>query len=505
MRYFLLFINVFIYSGNLLSQSGCTDPKAQNYNASATINDGSCTYPTTSVSLTNAKTLASPTLDESSGVIYTDGALWTHNDSGNPPAIYRIDESNGSILQTVNVTNATNVDWEDITADDNYFYVGDFGNNSNGIRTDLKVYRISKSDITAAATVNVTAGIINFSYSDQVIGASPGSNNTQFDCEAFFVKNGVLHLFTKDWVNGHTKHYELSAIPGTYSISEAESFLNVNGLITSADISDDNQVVLVGYEDGGTGIFMYLLYDFSADSYFSGNKRRLELGDLIDFGNVANSKGQVEAVTFSSGGNGYISSERVNASIPARLYSFTVANLLSLPVDLLSFTASYQDPEVVLNWQTASEINSSHFSIEKSGDAVNFNEIGRKQAAGQSNSIIYYRYTDWKPLPGSNYYRLKQVDINGTGKIHDIRTVRLPHSNTRLKAFAGGSSLNILTMAVGTGDFKNTSYRLVGINGSELKRGGIHSSVQSVDIATLSKGTYILMLSNGEHVKFQKR
>jgi hypothetical protein len=201
LRFLLLILPLVISVLPAAAQSGCTDPQAMNYNTLATVNDGNCTYLATNTTLTNSKDLPTA-LNESSGLAYTDGKLWTFNDSGNSATLYRISESNGSIAQTVTVSNATNVDWEDITADANYLYIGDFGNNTNGNRTDLKIYRISKAAIGNAAIVSVMADVINFTYSDQDQTNLPptGNNNTEFDCEAFFIKDNHLHLFSKDWI-----------------------------------------------------------------------------------------------------------------------------------------------------------------------------------------------------------------------------------------------------------------------------------------------------------------
>ena len=144
---YLLFALLLLQSNASMSQAGCTDPNASNYNASATSNNGSCSYPAITLALNNQKNLP-VTLNESSALVYTDGNLWTLNDGGNAAAIYRIDPANATILQTVNISNATNIDWEDLAADENYIYVGDFGNNANGNRTNLRILRITKSDIT---------------------------------------------------------------------------------------------------------------------------------------------------------------------------------------------------------------------------------------------------------------------------------------------------------------------------------------------------------------------
>jgi hypothetical protein len=96
----------------------------------------------TAASVTNLQT---PTLDESSGLIFYNNTIITHNDSGNQANLYEIDASTGTITRTVTITNATNVDWEDIAQDASYIYIADIGNNY-GNRTDLKIYKISKVD-----------------------------------------------------------------------------------------------------------------------------------------------------------------------------------------------------------------------------------------------------------------------------------------------------------------------------------------------------------------------
>jgi len=78
-------------------------------------------------------------ISETSGLIYYDNKLITHNDSGNAAELYEINSVNGSITRTITISNATNIDWEDIAQDDTYIYIGDIGNNS-GSRTDLKFY-----------------------------------------------------------------------------------------------------------------------------------------------------------------------------------------------------------------------------------------------------------------------------------------------------------------------------------------------------------------------------
>ena len=82
----------------------------------------------------------------------------------------------------------------------------------------------------------------------------------------------------------------------------------------------------------------------------------------------------------------------------------------ALPVELTSFTATASGDAVVLNWETATEVNNYGFNVESSSDNSNWNNIGFVAGHGNSNSPNSYSYT---AVDGANYYRLKQVDTDG--------------------------------------------------------------------------------------------
>lgn len=103
----------------------------------------------------------------------------------------------------------------------------------------------------------------------------------------------------------------------------------------------------------------------------------------------------------------------------------TPCNTLILPVELSSFEAIPINNEVHLHWTTASEINSDYFSVERSSDLINWEEIGQVNAHGNSNEEIAYRYIDALPLTGTSYYRLRQFDFDGQEYQSGARTVRL--------------------------------------------------------------------------------
>lgn len=94
-------------------------------------------------------------------------------------------------------------------------------------------------------------------------------------------------------------------------------------------------------------------------------------------------------------------------------------NLL-LPIELSSFTATCDGRSTLVEWTTASERNNDYFSLERSDDAINFTEIARVAGAGNSIEPLDYSYTDYGIHGGDNYYRLVQVDYDGTRTVSEI-------------------------------------------------------------------------------------
>lgn len=274
--------------------AGCTDPLANNFNAAATINDGSCLYNNASVSPASSVNLPA-LLDENSGAVIWNDLVWTHNDNSDK-TLYGVDTLNGATQNTYLLSGITNVEWEDISRDSNYLYIGDFGNNANGNRQNLRIYRVS---ITSLLNNNPVCDTINFSYSDQTNFNPTGANNTDFDCEALIVTADSIFLFTKQWVSEETALYALPKTPGTH-IAQWRAGLDVNGLITGATLLENKKVVaLCGYS-GLMQPFLYLLYDHQGSSYFSGNKRKLTLS--LPFH-------QVEGIATSNGLKYYVTNE----------------------------------------------------------------------------------------------------------------------------------------------------------------------------------------------------
>jgi hypothetical protein len=275
-------------------------------------------------------------LSESSGAIFFNDKLIIHNDSGNENKLYELDTISGLVTRTVTVTNATNVDWEDIAQDNTSIYIGDIGNNS-GDRTDLKIYKINKSDYLSST--NVTAEIINFSYSDQIDFAP--NPITEWDAEALisFDANNLI-LFTKNWVNGTTKAYSIPKNSGTFTIDSLTTTLSSGGLITGATYNPSTEKVYsIGY-NSVLQPFVWVSENFTNNDVFSGTNTQTLLTSL--------GFEQAEAITYIEANRYFITSESFNIppfSDNGKLVSFTTNdNVLSIREQATRVVSLYPNP-----------------------------------------------------------------------------------------------------------------------------------------------------------------
>ncbi len=291
----------------------CNDPAAKNYRPAATSDATCCVYGKVRP---RVKTRLSEQVRETSGLLFANGQLWTHNDSGGANEIYAIDTINGSIRQTVVLTGATNVDWEDLTKSDTHLFVGDMGNNL-GSRRNLRVYRFPLQALQSSQdTIRVAVETIHFNYADQTDFASRSKHN--FDCEALVYAQGQLWLFTKNWQDNRCNLYTLPATPGTYQAQPAGSF-DARGLVTGADISlSEKEVILVGYRKKFS-VFLWTLSGYSSHGLLSGSRKRFRLGNVTRLG-------QLEAVGFRDSATLYFSSEKIPFLHP-RLYRMPTSRL----------------------------------------------------------------------------------------------------------------------------------------------------------------------------------
>jgi len=115
-----------------------------------------------------------------------------------------------------------------------------------------------------------------------------------------------------------------------------------------------------------------------------------------------------------------------------------------LPIELINFKGKTENKEIVLEWTTNSEINSSFFEIERSFDGINFEYVDEIKASGNSSSVIDYQYIDKEANKRQVYYRLKQVDYDGQFEYSKIVAVEMSDEINDVKIYLNRNKQAVL-------------------------------------------------------------
>ena len=247
-------------------------------------------------------------VNETSGLFFHNGRLWTHNDSGGKPILYALDTTTFEVVQKVTLSNAKNKDWEDVCTDGKTVFVGDFGNN-NGNRKNLRIFTFPLSAIPDEGDASVTVDSIRFSFGDQT-NFEKRRYEHDFDCEAMFISEDYLYLLSKGWETGTTRLYRLPKAPGNY-VAEVVNGFDSQGLITGADYDSENRIlVVVGYVKSIWKPFMYIIFDFDEAGVKLSN-HRFEMPQWVG--------AQTEGICFFDDGRCYVSAE-TSPSMTSRVF-----------------------------------------------------------------------------------------------------------------------------------------------------------------------------------------
>jgi hypothetical protein len=213
--------------------------------------------------------------------------------------------------------------------------------------------------------------------------------------------------------------------------------------------------------------------------------------------------------TFATGTNKLISTLSTTATAAIVSFKVTASNVangyytilysnspISLPVTLTGFTATAQGRTALLQWTTTAQTGFSHFTVERSGDGTNFSGIGTIAAAANTSLIEQYSFTDNGPLPGTNYYRLALVDLDGTTTWSTIHPVN----------FGAAASLSVypnpvvsqlhlvLTDAAGA-----IAIRLLNTRGQSLRiLNAVAPATLDIPMTGLAKGIYFLTIDGDQ-------
>lgn len=372
-----------------------------------------------------------------------------------------------------------------ITMDDGIYNLGNFYNDTLGV---ISITRMTDDAIEALRGTFTNDGTISLIVNDGAMLGNEGIRVGSNTVSSTFLNNGIIevdagsgvlsraiHVLTGSGSSLFTNNGLVSLDGGNPNQTFFSKGTTINGPVGTLNTGNGRMNVNLGtFTNNGLfvsnyptqpGVFTNLTGNSVNDGFFRHNNISFSngAGSIVD--NGVNMNDPTET-TFDLGGGCDVTVAGVGATqtwlnvfgdtidimgpdlsfmdalpntdsativasgIDVRLTVRNVCLDAVLPIELLDFSAFPKEKSVLLEWETISEIDNDYMAVERSADADKFVEIGRLAGAGNSSSNIRYELEDTAPLTGINYYRLRQVDFDGTTSYSQIVAVNFKGQTT---------------------------------------------------------------------------
>jgi hypothetical protein len=191
---------------------------------------------------------------------------------------------------------------------------------------------------------------------------------------------------------------------------------------------------------------------------------------------------------------------------PSNTVLITYTGPTFLPVELIYFSGEVVGENIELNWSTSQELNNDYMAVERSADGQNFQEIGRVDGQGTTQQTQHYSLIDDQPLDGFNYYRLRQVDFDGTEYFSNVIVVNMEVEieGIEVQLYPNPSSERIFVNWRSAFTSEGGWVRLIETaSGKEIKRLALPEGTNQMEIPIeeLPAGHYVIQLMQGGQQK----
>lgn len=170
-------------------------------------------------------------------------------------------------------------------------------------------------------------------------------------------------------------------------------------------------------------------------------------------------------------------------------------NISPLPIELSKFDVNCKNEAVEVTWSTFSEVNNEYFLVERSSNMQTWEQVEIVSGAGNSNMLLSYSITDYRPLNGSSYYRLSQFDYDGQSKTFAPKSTNCVADDIQISVFPNPASENINISITQMGNTK-AKVEIINVVGVQVfqKEFALQESTQTLSIPCnhLANGTYIV-------------
>ncbi|MEN0048964.1 MAG: IPT/TIG domain-containing protein [Bacteroidota bacterium] len=182
----------------------------------------------------------------------------------------------------------------------------------------------------------------------------------------------------------------------------------------------------------------------------------------------------------------------------------TVSNCGTLPVELLYFDGDLINEQVLLNWATASEVNNAGFEVQRSQDTKNWERLGFVKGYGTTLEEKHYKYYDYQPKLGINYYRLKQIDRDETFEYSELISINQKEvKEEELVIFPNPANTSVQIELLGEpADLYD--FQLVDAFGKVLRAWSSSEAIYNLSLNNLPKGSYTIIAKSSRN-NFSRR
>lgn len=318
-----------------------------------------------------------------------------------------------------------------------------------------------KDATTALGTISVTNGVLKYNSAKggSITGTTPANDN--------------------QWHKVILTHYYAKGVTILYCDDVAQ------GQIAEQLITNNLQI-------GGADVPTKLEYK---DLLFYRSAMNAEELAAIASGTLLKSSLELYAPLDGKGVN--LTDSLANLAQSTNFLSAVITNPTVLPLSFTSFTATLQGlqkKQAILKWTTAQEINTDLFLVEKSSDGVIFNTIGNVSAKSTSG-INNYAFTDNNPLLGTAYYRLKEIDKNGT--VHYSKII--PLKNIEDISIYPNPATDYVMINIPL-YLQGGNISIYNLTGKTVYSKTVTTTSERVNLSAFNKGVYMVKIANGNNV-----
>ncbi len=435
----------------------------------------------------------------------------------------------GTTITTLNLGGNYTDNGGGITLPANIFFNG---GSSQMINTALSVTNFTKSgggdltlnnDLTIAGTLTLTSGDIISTTTNLLTLTAAASNPTGSDgshvqgamahtlastaqtTKTFPLGDGTSYRpieFVLNQTNATSRTYTAEIMSGAPTSRTDPAGINHVSGIRYYDVT---QSPADGLDDPSGGVDNTVAITYGADDQVL-NTANLRLVKDDGGGNWVNLMGNV--VGTASAGT-ITSTVEFTSFSDFALASSTLES--SLPVELMDFHGKAKNNKVHLGWTTGTELNNNYFEILRSLDGETFVVVGRVSGVGTSSNPHDYQFVDHFPAPGANFYRLKQVDFDGTEESLAVIKVdnNLVMSGVEMTIYPNPTRADQLYVSIFSGDDHTPIFmEIVDLGGKVFHREEINPSfsiLRKVNVKSRMKpGVYFINLKQGDSTSQQK-